>query len=146
MKNTKALQLLRVAYATHRRGEPEIAKDICALAMEDPSAAEMFEARASVEDLTRQVQAALVARDFTTAERLLKTIRAMDEGECVGEDCDEAESALSPGDFVEDPPAPDLAAAALTAAQVGQLTKLAAKIKAAGHGDLAGRITTALGL
>jgi len=143
---SKARQLLRVAYATYRQKEPEIAKDIFVLAMEDPSAPAEF--GESTAELEAKVQEALSSGDYGAAIGLLQTMTAQDEPEEVmelepEEDLEEVEeeAALSPGGEVPPPPMPELAPA-----QVASLVTLARRVKDGGHPDLAGRITKALGL
>ena len=143
---SKARQLLRVAYATYRQKEPEIAKDIFVLAMEDPSAPSEF--GESTAELEAKVQEALSSGDYGAAIGLLQTMTAQDEPEEVmelepEEDLEEVEeeAALSPGGEVPPPPMPELAPA-----QVASLVTLARRVKDGGHPDLAGRITKALGL
>jgi hypothetical protein len=146
VKKTKARQLLQIAYATYQRDEPEIAKDIFVLAMEDPTAAVEFSG--SRQDLLSKFDQAVAAGDYDEAADQLEALEDMgeeDEGEFIPEMDDteeeEEEAALSPGDFVEPPPPPDLAPA-----QVASLVTLARRIRQDGHPDLARRITRALGL
>lgn len=147
-QRTKARQLIQIAYATYQRNEPEIAKDIFVLAMEDPTASMEFGAQTRAE-LKRKLKAAAAAGDYEEAAELLT---AMEEDEAEpwegwedeaepAEDEEMEEAATSPGDFVAPVPEPDLAPA-----QVASLVTLARKIKADGHPDLAKRITRALGL
>lgn len=140
MKKTKARQLMQIAYATYQRNEPEIAKDIFVLAMEEPTAAAEF--GGSRQQLQERLNEAIAAGDYEGAADSLQAIQQLEEP-AVAEEVDEEEeqAALSPGDFVEEPPVPDLAPA-----QVASLVTLARKIKADGHPDLAKRITNALGL
>lgn len=152
-KKTKAGRLMKVAYASYRKGEKAVASDIFELAMQDPSAPQEFGAP-SPEDLEAQLQAAVKSGDFEGASGILESMRgqsvAMDhEGgdmnlDLGGEDEDydeDMDAALSPGDVVEPPPAPDLAPA-----QVASLVAVARKVAAGGHPDLARRITKAMGL
>lgn len=152
---SKARQLMQIAYATYHRGEPDIAKDIFVLAMEDPSVHAAF--AGSIERLTQQMQGAVASGDYERAAQYLETLKHvngqeeqeekeeamefLDEDADIGEEEEEEEASLSPGDFVEPPPVPELAPA-----QVASLVTLARKIKAGGHPDLALRITKALGL
>lgn len=144
---TKARQLMQIAYATYRRDEPDIAKDIFLLAMEHPTAAVEF--GASKRDLQASLQKAVAAGNYDEAAEYLDAMEDAEdeydfvpEGEEVeDEELEEEEAALSPGDFVELPPEPELAPA-----QVASLVTLARKIRADGHPDLAQRITRALGL
>lgn len=146
-QKTKARQLMRIAYATYRRDEPEIAKDIFVLAMEHPTAAVEF--GDSKGELERRLREAVAAGQYDQAAECLDAMESADDGEfipAIEEDVDdvveEEEAALSPGDFVEtELPTPELAPA-----QVASLVTLARKIKADGHPDLARRITKALGL
>lgn len=134
---TQAAKLMAIAYETYRRGEPEIAKDVFVLAMENPTAALTF---GSTKSMQEAIKAAVDAGDFESARTY---IAAMEDEEPTDEmlEDDDTEGALSPGDFVEAPPVPSLAPA-----QVASLLGLAREIKADGHGDLSGRITKALGL
>ncbi len=127
----KAKELLKVAYATYRRGEPGIAGDIFALAMADESAGELF--GEDVDELKNKATDALATNNYDDAIGYIESIKAVAK--------DEDEAALSPGDFVEEPPAPDLAPA-----QVASIVALTRLIKAGGHLDLAEKITRALGL
>lgn len=146
-QKTKARQLMRIAYATYQRDEPEIAKDIFVLAMEHPTAAVEF--GDSKGELEKRLRKAVAAGQYDQAAECLDAMESADDGEfipeSIGEDVDddveEEEAALSPGDFVEPLPAPELAPA-----QVASLVTLARKIRADGHPDLARRITKALGL
>lgn len=147
-RKTKARQLMQIAYATYLRNEPDIAKDIFILAMEEPTAASEFGQQPTRAELKRRMDEAIAAGDYETAADQLQAMEEIpgqqDEDfiPLVEDDEEETEeAALSPGDFVEDPPAPDLAPA-----QVASLVTLARRIKAEGHADLAGRITKALGL
>jgi hypothetical protein len=145
VKKTKARQLMRIAYATYRRDEPEIAKDIFVLAMEHPTAAVEF--GDSKEELEKRLHAAVAAGQYEQAAECLEAMEGVEDepvepmGEDMDDDLEEEEAALSPGDFVEELPAPELAPA-----QVASLVTLARKIRADGHPDLARRITKALGL
>lgn len=144
-QRTKARQLLQIAYATYQRNEPDIARDIFVLAMEDPTARVEFGVQTRAE-LTRKLKAAAAAGDYEEAAELLTAMDEMEdeplvEEEPVDEEEMEEEAATSPGDFVAPVPEPDLAPA-----QVASLVTLARKIKADGHPDLAKRITRALGL
>lgn len=139
-QKTKARQLMQIAYATYRRDEPEIAKDIFMLAMEHPTAA--IEFGQSKRDLRSKLKQAVAAGDYDEAAEYLE---AMEDEDDVGEfipEGDEEEAATSPGDFVD----PELPAPELAPAQVASLVALARKIRADGHADLAKRITRALGL
>lgn len=146
-RKTKAGQLLKVAYATYRSGEVEIAKDIFVLAMEDPSApSELGSEGPGVEELTQQIQEDIAKGDFDGAKEKLATLETMqgDDDEPAGEPPAElppSEGALSPGDEVPPPPPPELAPA-----QVASLVTLARKVKASGHADLSQKIVKALGL
>ncbi len=153
-----------MAYATYRKGQKRIAQDIFVLAMEDPSAAKEF-GQINPQALESELQSAVNNGDWAKASEALESLKgigestAMDEmpmlegeegeeelpldlmDEEEDEDEDMGEGALSPGDEVPPPPAPDLAPA-----QVGALVALAKRVKAGGHPDLARRITRALGL
>lgn len=139
MKQTsKARQLLQIAYATYRRNEPEIAKDIFVLAMEDASAATEFGGKPTREELKRKLREAVAAGQYDEAADYLEAMEGdEDEGEFIEEVEEEAEG------MEEEPamPPPELAPA-----QVASLVTLARKIRADGHPDLAQRITKALGL
>ena len=140
-QKTKARQLMQIAYATYRRNEPEIAKDIFILAMEDPTAAAEF--GGSRRDLRKQLQHAVAAGQYEKAAECLEAMEEEEyEGEFIPEGEEEEEAALSPGDFVD----PELPQPELAPAQVASLVALARKIRADGHPDLAKRITRALGL
>jgi hypothetical protein len=155
MKNrtTKAGQLLKVAYATYRSGEVEIAKDIFVLAMEDPSApSELGADDVSPEELTKGIQEDVAKGDFDSAKEKMAQLETLkggagdlppagDPGVPTAEDEPPSEGALSPGDEVPPPPPPELAPA-----QVASLVTLARKVKASGHPDLSRKITQALGL
>lgn len=148
-RKTKARQLLQIAYATYQRNQPEIAKDIFVLAMEEPTAA--IEFGSSRRELQDRLNEAIAAGEYDEAADNLRAMQDMygqdvddlvvEEEPVEEEEEEEEEAALSPGDFVEPPPAPDLAPA-----QVASLVTLARKIRADGHPDLARRITKALGL
>jgi len=153
MKNrrTKAGQLLKVAYATYRSGETEIAKDIFVLAMEDPSAPVELGADNDPEELTKGIQEDIAKGDFDSAKEKMATLETLkgaedvppvgDPGVPTAEDEPSMDGALSPGDTVPPPPPPELAPA-----QVASLVTLARKVKASGHPDLSRKITKALGL
>jgi hypothetical protein len=165
MKETKARRLLKVAFATYRKGtkDPQVrklAKDIFCLAMDDPSARQEFGAPSKGE-LEAQLTDAVASGDFDAASGIMESLQAlkgaqaqdedmppMDEGmeeeeeyEEEMEDEDLGEGALSPGDEVPPPPIPELAPA-----QVAKLVTLARKVNRGGHPDLAKKITRQLGL
>lgn len=168
MKETKARRLLKVAYATYRKGtrDPQVrklAKDIFCLAMDDPSALKEFGA-ASKGELEAQLSDAVASGDFDAASGIMESLKAlkgaqaqdedmpMDDDDDMGdefgeemeeedEDLDLGEGALSPGDEVPPPPIPELAPA-----QVAKLVTLARKVNRGGHPDLAKKITRQLGL
>jgi len=156
MRKTKAGQLLKVAYATYRQGEVEIAKDIFVLAMEDPSApVELGETGFGMEELKQQLDAAIAEGNLDMAAQHLSAMKALGQP-CAGQECggqeegevpeeeeetDEGEGTLSPGDMVEPPPIPELAPA-----QIASLVTLARKVKASGHADLSRKIIKSLGL
>ena len=158
-KVTKAGRLLKVAYATHRKGQKRIARDIFTLAMDDASAPQEF-GEVSSDDLEAQLQSAVSGGDWGAASQALDALKSLpppgeaaandmpldelDDMPLVDEDddlLDEGEGALSPGDQVPPPPAPSLAPA-----QIASLVTLARKVNKGGHPDLAKRITKALGL
>lgn len=135
---SKARQLMQIAFATYRRNEPEIAKDIFVLAMEDASAASEFGGKASRESLRQKMREAIAAGDYDEAANYLEAMEGEDEGEFIEEEpVGEGEEA----EGTDEMPPPDLAPA-----QVASLVTLARKIRADGHPDLAKRITQALGL
>lgn len=138
MKQSKARQLLQIAYATYRRNEPEIAKDIFVLAMEDASASTEFGGKPSRDELKRKLREAVASGDYDEAAQYLEAMEGEDDGEFIEQVEDVEEEA-----GMEEPmmPPPDLAPA-----QVASLVTLARKIRADGHPDLAQRITKALGL
>jgi hypothetical protein len=139
-KKTKTGQLLKVAYATYRSGETEIAKDIFVLAMEDPSApVELGSEGPGVEELTQQIQQDIAKGDFDGAKEKLAQLENLKGQAPVP--TEPSESALSPGDEVPPPPPPELAPA-----QVASLVTLARKVRASGHADLSQKIVKALGL
>lgn len=155
MKKTRAGKLLKVAFATYRQGEKNIAKDIFVLAMDDPSAAEEFGAE-SKEDLESALSAAVAEGDFDAATNAIEKLRGLNgngaahaaEGDDLfGLDGDDlvpeglGEGADSPGDVVQPAPSVDLAPA-----QVKALVALARKVNKGGHPDLARKITKAMGL
>lgn len=159
MRETKARRLLKVAYATYRKGrrDPQVrklAKDIFCLAMDDPSAMQEFGAP-SREELEAKLSDAVAAGDFDSASGFIESLRELkvstaqeeefeEEGEEMEEMEDEdefGEGALSPGDEVPPPPIPELAPA-----QVAKLVTLARKVSKGGHPDLAKKITRRLGL
>jgi hypothetical protein len=132
---SRAKQLLGIAHATYERGEVELAKDICALALADESfRAEYSDSRRASQE--RRFREALAAGDYDGAADELEAMQ-----DSLDEAVDEEEAALSPGDAVPGPAIPELAPA-----QVANLVALARRIKADGHEDLAQRITKALGL
>lgn len=162
MKETKARRLLKVAYATYRKGrkDPQVrklAKDIFCLAMDDPSAMREFGAP-SRSELESQLSDAVASGDFDAASGLIESLKELKvstaqeeeegfeeegEGEDLGFDEEEefGEGTLSPGDEVPPPPIPELAPA-----QVAKLVTLARKVNRGGHPDLAKKITRRLGL
>lgn len=141
MKQSKARQLLQIAYATYRRNEPEIAKDIFVLAMEDASASTEFGGKPSRDELKRKLREAVASGDYDEAAQYLEAMEG--EGEDDGEFIEQVEDVEEEAGMEEPmmPPPPDLAPA-----QVASLVTLARKIRADGHPDLAQRITKALGL
>jgi hypothetical protein len=133
---------MQIAFATYRRNEPEIAKDIFVLAMEDASAVSEFGGKASRESLRQKMREAIAAGDYDEAANYLEAMEGEDEGEFIEEEpVGEGEGEDEEAEGTDEMPPPDLAPA-----QVASLVTLARKIRADGHPDLAKRITQALGL
>lgn len=176
MKRTKAGQLLKVAVAAHRRNETEIAREIFVLAMEEEDLDEYMQymdeeapegLEESEEDLKEALESAMDAGDYEGAEEALMKLRGMtkaedegdldldDEGledslEDLGDDLEDLEEGLDDlGDDLEaeeDPDDEEPLAYSLSDAQVASVTRVAARIRKAGHKDLARKITSKLGL
>ena len=164
MKETKARRLLKVAYATYRKGKKDpqvrkLARDIFTLAMEDPSADKEFGVPTASE-LEAQLSGAVASGDLDAASGFIESLKALKGAEAQGDDMppmedegdmddmdveeedeDLGEGALSPGDEVPPPPVPELAPA-----QVAKLVALARKVNRGGHPDLAKKITRQPGL
>lgn len=142
---TKARKLMEIAYATYCRNEPDIAKDIFVLAMEDGSASAEFG-----QDLEAKLRDAVAAGNYEEAAECLDAM-----GEGGGEEANEYEEVdiedvedddVEDDDVEAEPIDRELPEPELAPAQVASLVTLARKIRADGHPDLAGRITKALGL
>jgi len=163
---TKAGKLLKVAYATYRRGEEELARDIFCLAMEEPDANEAVEAPApegkDEDSLKSDLMQAMEENDIDKARSALDQLEELKTGGGElggggdgggGDGGGDAETPVCTctGDEV-DPTCPEHGhheeevPNELPPATVGMMVALAKRITAAGHRDLGRKITRALGL
>lgn len=148
---TKAGTLLSVAYETYKRGEEDIAKDIFVLAMEEPDVGQAMDdvgAQGPSEDeLKAQMEEALKNNDMEAMDECLQQLKAMkaqqQDDDAKAQD-DDAEAQDDDAEAQDDDDAEAQDDEVLPEAQVASLTRLAAKIKAGGHPDLAEKVTTAL--
>jgi len=143
-KNTKAGRLLKVAHATYKRGEEEIARDLFVLAMDEDDAGELMEAPVappSEDELKAQLMQAMESGDFTAAQDAIQKLQEMKAQDNPDAEKPPEDPAAPPADA---PPAEEPKPEELPAPVVSALMALARRIDKAGHKDLSGRIVAAL--
>jgi len=144
---TKSGKLLQLAFAAHKRGETDIAKDIFVLAADEEDAPKVMgedaapPAAPNPDELKAKIAKALQDGDMEQAQSAMDELKACTMGSTPempvepvqAEDASEEDEEAAEGEDEELPPA-----------QIASLVKVAKKIAAAGHKDLAERITSAL--
>lgn len=162
-KMTKAGRLLQIAYATYKRGEAELAKDIFVLAVNEEDAKDAMSDMAAPElvqsedDVKKELMSAMEDGDMAKAEECLDKLKAMkangggtehgtDEPAAAAADDDEDDAAASEEEDEEPAAGGASDESEMPQAQVATLVALAQKIKKAGHADLARKISAALGM
>ena len=150
LSQTKSGKLLQLAFAAHKRGETEIAKDIFVLAADEVDAPKIMGEEMPVapnpEELKAKIAKALQEGDMDSAQSAMDELKACDmSGNWAAPAA--LEDVVPPaeaGEEMEEEMPAEGEDAELPPAQIATLVKIAKKIAAAGHKDLAEKITAAL--